>query len=510
MEVRTHGATPILRDLISSFSLAGNKRNRYVIASMDDSSKKALRALQRALGKSVKTDGASLYRASMDNARLSFMPDAVVRVTTDEDVGKVLTLANRFGVPVTARGAGSATTGATSPIQGGWVLDLTARKRIKIEAVQGIATVEVGATIEAVNEAAEKLGWFYPPDPSSKKYATVGGSIANNAGGLRGAKYGVTRDYVLGLEGFLPTGEYVKWGGPLKKYVSGYNLRDLWIGSEGTLGVITRAHLKLVPKPAAQWTCLAAFKDEWDAIRAALTLMQSHLMPSIMEFLDRQTVACTTSRLGRPVFAGVSQAALLLLEFDGDGDAVRKARKQAMIWAQEYAVDFCETKQAAKAEQLWEVRRTCSQAMFQMGDTKINEDIVVPARSYVKLLRYTLQLKRETGLATPTFGHIADGNFHVHIMYDRDDSEQLKRAEAAVHKLMHKVIQLGGAITGEHGIGLSKSPFLRLQHSAAEIQAMQAIKQVLDPNNILNPGKIFEPFKIWDQQPDYTARFPWQ
>lgn len=476
---------------------------------MQNSSNKPMRALKRALGKMVTTDAASLYSASMDNARLSFMPEAVIRATTDEHVGKVLALANRYAVAVTVRGAGSATTGATSPIHGGWVLDLSARKRIKIEPVQGIATVEVGATIEAVNAAAEQQGWFYPPDPSSKKYATIGGSIATNAGGLRGAKYGVTRDYVLGLEGFLPTGEWVKWGGPLKKYASGYNLRDLWIGSEGTLGVITRAHLKLLPKPAAQWTCLVAFKHEREAIRAAIALLQSRLMPSIMEFLDRQTVQCASIRLGHPVFAAVPQAALLLLEFDGDVDAVRKVRKQTLAWAQEYAVEYREAKHAATAEQLWEVRRTCSQAMFQMGDTKLNEDIVVPARSYAKLLRYTLQLKRDTGLATPTFGHIADGNFHVHIMYNRNDPEQLNRAEDAVQQLMQKVIELGGAITGEHGIGLSKSPFLRLQHTAPEIQAMQSIKQVLDPNNILNPGKIFEPFKIWSIQPDFSAKFPW-
>lgn len=457
----------------------------------------------------MKTDPQSLHRVSMDNARLSFTPDALICPKSNEQVATVLKLANRYQVPITTRGAGSATTGAASPVRGGWVLDLSGWKRMRIEPIQGLATVDVGVTVEALNVAAEKAGWFYPPDPSSKRYATVGGSIATNAGGLRGAKYGVTRDYVLGLEGFLPTGSFVKWAGPFKKFASGYNLRDLWIGSEGTLGVITRAHLKLVPKPEAKWTGLMAFKHERDAIRAAIALMKSRAVPAIMEFMDRQTVACASERLGRPVFNAVPQACLLLVELDGDAHAVRKARKHAVTWAKTYAHQYRETQDLEKAEHLWEVRRTCSQAMFQMGDTKINEDIVVPVRAYEKLINYTLQLKRETGLATPTFGHIADGNFHVHLMYQRDDPEQLQRAAEGVNKIMQKVVDLGGAITGEHGIGLSKSPFLRLQHSAAEIEAMQAVKHALDPNNILNPGKIFEPFEIWQVRPDYDMTFPW-
>ena len=472
---------------------------------------KPLLQLKRALPGCVRTDSGTLRTASMDNARIPGNPDAVIFAQTDAAIGKVLELANQYAIPVTVRGAGSATTGAASPVRGGWVLDLSQRRKITIDATQGIATVEPGATVAAVDKAAGKRGWFYPPDPSSKNYATIGGAIANNAGGLRGAKYGVTRDYVLGLEGFLPTGAFVRWGAPLKKYASGYNLRDLLIGSEGTLGVITKAHLKLVPRPETTWTALVAFKNERDAIAAALALMKSCLVPSIMEFLDRQTVSCATAFLGKTIDRSISEAALLLIELDGNVATVEQSRSRVLDWASRHAVQhFDEARSTDAAEQLWQVRRNCSEAMFQLGNTKVNEDIVVPAKAYAKLIQFTQRLSKQIGLATPTFGHIADGNFHVHIMYDRDNPEHLNRVEYGVGQLMSKVVEWGGAITGEHGIGLAKSPFLRWQHSEVEIATMQAIKQLLDPNNILNPGKIFEVTKIWKLQKDYSVRFPWQ
>ncbi len=468
------------------------------------------RALVRALGRAqVRMDEASLRAASLDNLRVSFLPAAVIFPKNDAAIATVLRLANKHRVPVTPRGAGSSTTGSACPVRHGWVLDLSRWNRIEIDPLAGIARVGAGAVTANIDAAAAKHGLFYPPDPSSLRYCTIGGNLSLNAGGLRGAKYGVTRDYVMALEGFLPTGEKVRWGAPLRKFASGYNLRDLWIGGAGTLGVITHATLRLVPRPAARHTLLAAFSSESAALRAVLALMRARLTPSICEFLDRPTVRGTERKGGRPVFPQAPGAALLLLEVDGSNAEVaaqRAALKKLLQRAGAKALR--ETANPAEAEKLWQVRRTCSQAMFQLGDAKLNEDVVVPPRAYVPLLKYARELSRATGLATPTYGHAMDGNFHVHLMYHRADPRECRQAERGVAALMKKVIALGGAITGEHGIGLAKSPFLRLQHSPAEIKAMQAVKKALDPRGILNPGQIFTPVSVW-KYPHVKVKLPW-
>lgn len=474
-------------------------------------SSKALKALRKYLSaESVILDESERYIASMDSARYAVLPETVIRPQGPEELQKALLVANKYTIPLTVRGAGSATTAAATPMFKGWVIDLSAWNQIRIDDVSGMAYVGAGAVTAKINAAAEKKGWFYPPDPSSKDHCTIGGNIATNAGGLRGAKYGVTRDYVLALEGFLPTGEAVHWGMPLRKFAAGYNIRDLWIGSEGTLGVITGAVLKLLPKPEARWTCLLGFASESRAMKAVKALLKARITPSILEFMDRQTVVCTRQYTGKSMFAEHPDVPLLLLELDGLEETVSRSRKDVLSWAEKHAIAWRETRDPDVAESLWAVRRQCSQAMFQMGDTKLNEDIVVPVKSYEELLRFTLELKKITGLATPTFGHVADGNFHVHLMYNHKDPVQVKQAIRGVEILMKKVVELGGAITGEHGIGLAKSPFLRFQLQKAEIEVMTKIKRALDPNNIMNPGKIFTPFRLWDQPTDRQRRFPWQ
>ncbi|MGF1451843.1 MAG: FAD-binding oxidoreductase, partial [Opitutales bacterium] len=340
-------------------------------------------------------------------------------------------------------------------------------------------------------------------------YSTIGGNIATNAGGLRGAKYGVTRDYVVALEGYLPTGEPVKWGRPLRKDASGFNLRDLWVGSEGMLGVVTKATLRLLPEPAARRTALAAFSNEAAALDTVREILRSRLMPSVLEFLDRQSVACAERFVGETMMPGFPEASLLLIELDGHPAQVAEdgERLAGLLEPAAAAVTFAQSPDEAEA--LWRARRKCSPAMFEMGNTKLNEDIVVPPGAYHELIAATLAIKAATGLATPTFGHAADGNFHVHIMYDHGNADQERAAAEALHQLMEKVVALGGTISGEHGIGLAKSPFLRLQHSEAELGAMQRIKAALDPNNVLNPDKVFAPFPLWEQPRDWTIVFPW-
>lgn len=468
----------------------------------------ATRALIRELGNRVATDEASRFAGSFDGSKLSFMPEAVVKVRAEKDVGVVLKLANKHGVPVTARGGGTSLTGSGSPIRGGWVLDLTRLNKIKVHATEGLAEAGAGAKIAAIHEAVEKAGWFFPPDPSSQKYSTIGGNIACNSGGLHGAKYGVTRDFVLGLRGFLPTGETAMFGGRFKKFACGYNLRDLWIGSEGTLGVVTSSILRLVPKPEAKWTVVAAFADESKALEAVQALVRRRILPSILEFLDRHSVECAERATGRSLFPEQRGKPLLLVELDGSRADVRRDRKAVLEWIGELATAHAEARTAASAERLWEVRRKCSGAMFELGDAKLNEDVVVPMNRQVEFAQFLDTLKKRSRLAIATFGHAADGNFHVNIMYHRGAPAEIKRAERAVEQLLRKIVSLGGTITGEHGIGLAKTPFLRFDRSEAEVQAMIAIKKALDPNGILNPGKLFERFEVWKHKP-LDIRLPW-
>jgi len=465
--------------------------------------------LQRRLGvRLVRTDDASRAEASFDSAKIPFRPEAVIRVRQEADIAAVLELANLHRVPVTTRGRGTTLTGAATPIHGGWVLDMLALNSIKIDEEAGMAHVGAGAKVADIQRAAEAKGWFYPPDPSSKEYCTIGGNIACNAGGMHGGKYGVTRDFIVALRGFLPTGEAVEWGTATKKFSAGFNLRDLWIGSEGMLGVVTGAVLKLIPQPAQRWTLLTAFKNETDALRAALTLFRARVQPAICEFLDRESVLCAERATGRVVFPGQSGRPVLLLEIAGTKAEVREQKAILLAWAEEYAIAHQAARTREDAEQLWAVRRKCSGAMFELGDAKLNEDIVVPMRNYVKFAQFLQRLKRESGLSIPTFGHLADGNLHVNIMYHKAIPAECVTAEKTVLRLMETVVSLGGAISGEHGIGLAKTPFLRLQHSPAQIKAMQAVKQALDPRGILNPGKMFTVFEVW-KHARLDVKLPW-
>lgn len=469
---------------------------------------KATAALKRRLGIRVSTQESERFRASFDGSKLSFLPDAVVRPRTSSDITAVLQAANRHGVPVTTRGSGTSLTGSASPVRGGWVLDLSGWKKMRLDPVAGTLAVQAGAVVADIHRTVEAAGWFYPPDPASKQYCSIGGNIACNAGGMHGGKYGVTRDFVLSLKGHLPTGEYVEWGSGTKKFSSGFNLRDLWIGSEGMLGVVTEATLKLIPLPAARWTLLTSFADESAAFRAVKALFALRVQPAICEFLDRYSVQCAERATGETVFPGQGGRPVVLLELAGTASEVAETREAVLAWAQAQTVAFREARDRAEAEKLWAVRRRCSGAMFELGDSKLNEDIVVPMRSYERFAAYLERLRRSARLPIPTFGHLADGNLHVNIMYHAANTAEYLRAERAVSQLMRAVVRLGGAISGEHGIGLAKTPFLPFQHSPAQLRAMKAIKTALDPQGILNPGKMFDLFKVWEH-PRLRIKLPW-
>jgi glycolate oxidase len=484
---------------------------------------KATEALIARLGsEQVVTDNSERYAASMDNMRYSRMPAARIYPDDEAAIATVLKLANEYGIPVTTRGAGSATTGATSPSEGGWVLDLSRWRNLHIDPIARMAFVQPGVTLAELDDAAANFQLSYPPDPGSHKYSTIGGTIATNAGGMRGAKYGVTRDYVLSLEGFLATGEFVRWGANLKKFSAGYNIRDLWIGSEGTLGIITGAVMRLIPRPAMRSTCLAVFPNARAAIQCSQKILSSGITPSALEFLDSQTVSCTFSfwQVKHPHLiddlpeclskwqASPLAPAILIIEVDGDQPAAENALDAVVAVVKQATDDWITAIDDTTTELLWKIRRSCSQAMFELGPRKLNEDVVVPFEHQLDLLDFIEELHRETHLPTPTFGHAADGNFHAHIMYDDNNHEASEAAQAAVKRLMQKVVELGGSISGEHGIGMAKSPFFSLQHGNAEIAAMKAIKKALDPNNILNPGKLWELSEPWSF-PRESVKMPW-
>ena len=301
--------------------------NKTQINPSAENTRKAVRELARKLPGRVHSDAENRFRASVDNLRLSFLPELVIRVRAADEVGIILKIAYKYGIAVTTRGAGSSATGSAVPVHGGWALDMTDLKQIKVDPVSRIVSAQAGVVTADMQTEVEKFGLFFPPDPSSKKYSTIGGNVACNAGGMRCVKYGVTRDYVLGIEGFFASGEAFNLGLPLKKYVSGLNLRDLLIGSEGTLGVITTIHLKLILKPAKRWTGMFAFRSESAALKSVVGLFKVGLNPSILEFLDRQSVGCAESYTGKKIFTNQPRSSILLIELDGrDGD-VREQKK---------------------------------------------------------------------------------------------------------------------------------------------------------------------------------------
>ena len=468
----------------------------------------ALETLQSELGGRVRTDPDQLYPHSFDGMRLAFPYEADIVVEREEEVGTVLRLANQYDIPVTTRGAGSTLTGAAAPARGGWVLSTEKLGGIALDPINRTATVGPGVVLATLQEQVEAAGLFYPPDPSSRKYCTLGGNLACNAGGMRCVKYGVTGDYVLSLRGYLPTGEYVEWGRPLRKYVVGYDLRSLWVGSEGTLGVITGATLRLLPRPERQWNLLLAYPTEAAALAAVLDGLEGGLRPAILEFLDIPSVTGAERAAGRPIFADCPGHSLLLLQLDGSAREVEEQRALALAWAERGASAYREAASPTEAEELWNIRRACSSAMFELGDSKLNEDVVVPLDRQVDLLHHVEDLRQRHRVNIAVFGHAGDGNLHVNFMHHAADPAECQRAREALGELMRTVVDLGGAISGEHGIGLAKSPFLSLQLRSAESGAMRAVKQALDPRGILNPGKIFEPFEVWDK-PKESYRFPW-
>ena len=330
---------------------------------------------------------------------------------------------------------------------------------------------------------------FYPPDPASYKYSSIGGNVAECSGGPNSMKYGVTRDYVLGLEVVKPTGEIIATGVKTMKGVVGYDLTRLFVGSEGTLGVITKIILKLIPAPEAKATILALFKKVEDTAEAVSGIVAAKIVPSTIEFMDRASIRC--SEQANPMGIPEDIEGLLLIEIDGNTDSIESlAEKIKTVLIAHNAAEVTLTQDPSEADKLWQARRVVSQATYNLNPVKIAEDVVVPRSNIPKLIRFLEEMGKKYGLPILSFGHAGDGNFHVSLMI-KDTPEDYTKAHKAVEEIFSETIRLGGTLSGEHGIGTSKAPYLSMELSTEVIETMKSIKRVFDPNNILNPGKIF-------------------
>lgn len=428
-----------------------------------------------------------------DASKLSAPPQAVVFPGDAAEVARIIELANRFRFPVYPRGAGSGMVGGAVPERGGVVLSLARLNRIlELNPEDMIAVVEPAVVTGVFQKTVAQLGLFYPPDPASLDFSTLGGNVATCAGGPRAVKYGVTRDYVLGLEAVLPTGELVTTGTRTMKGVVGYDLTRLLVGSEGTLGVITKIVLRLIPAPEAVMTVSAVFPAIEQAGRAVNAVLKARIVPTCLELLDGATlraVECHAS-LGIPAEA----EGLLIAEVDGPPEVLpRQMAAMEKIFCDHRALTVTVAETAQDRERLWAARRAVSPALGRIRSGKINEDVTVPRSRIADLIKFNQALARKYDLVIVSFGHAGDGNIHTNIMVDRSDAEEMARAEKAVEELFREVLRLGGTLSGEHGIGITKSPFFQWEVHAGAFDAMLRIKRALDPNDILNPGKMFTP-----------------
>ncbi len=432
----------------------------------------------------------------------SNLPDVVIIPDTPEQVSQILKLANEENFAVIPRGSGTGLSGGVVPVPNSVVLLMNRwRKIIEIDIENLTILVEPGVITAQIHQEVEKIGLFYPPDPGSMTISTIGGNVAENAGGLRGLKYGVTKNYVLGLEVVLPTGEIINVGGKNVKDVAGYNLKDVLIGSEGTLGIFTKILLKLIPKPQASKTMLAFFDSIRDAGKTVSDIIANFIVPATLEFLDNVTIKCVEdyAHLGLPVNAG----ALLLIEVDGHPAQVEEeVEKISKICTRNNATDFKVAGSEKEALKLKTARRSAFAALARVKPTTILEDATVPRSFVPEMVEKIQEIADKYQVIIGNFGHAGDGNLHPTALTDERDLSEMKRVEMAFEEIFDFAIKLGGTITGEHGVGLAKKKFLYKQFNEPAIDFMRKIKMSLDPNGILNPDKIF------DMKPRCEGRLP--
>ena len=425
-------------------------------------------------------------------ATLRVAPACVLLPETVQQVAAILTVAHSQRLPVITRGSGTGLAGGAVPVEGSIVLCLVRMDRIiEVDEANLTMVVEPGVITQRVADAAAAAGLFYPPDPGSIKISTIGGNVANNSGGLRGLKYGVTRDYVMALQVVLADGQILNTGTKCVKDVAGFTLKDLFIGSEGTLGVITSINLKLIPPPAAKQTMIAHFESMTDAARTVSEIIRHKIIPCTLEFLDRVTIGCVEEyvAIGLPL----DVEALLLIEVDGHpAEVAEQAAEIERLAGEHGAREVRRAHSEEEATRLASARRTAFSALARLAPTVVLEDVTVPRSELARMVSHIAQVSERYGVRIGTFGHMGDGNLHPTFLTDERDAREMGRVEQAMREVFEFAVELGGTITGEHGVGLAKKPFLPAAIGPVAMDITRRLKADFDPEGILNPGKIFD------------------
>lgn len=439
-------------------------------------------------------DAESISLHSEDETEdLNFPPEVIVKPFSAEEISEIFKLANEFNVPVTPRGGGTGLSGGALAVCGGICLSMVRfNKIIEIDQKNFQAVVQPGVITQVFQEEVETLGLFYPPDPASRGSCHLGGNLAECSGGPRAVKYGVTKDYVLGLEAVLPTGEIINTGGKVLKNVTGYNLTQLIVGSEGTLAVITKINFRLIPLPKYKKVILAAFGSLEDATDAVSKIFQNGITPSAIEFMEKAAVEAAEKMQGKK-FPNSTAEAQLFIEVDGNYPEILDKDIELIAEAIEEfkPLDVVLAEDEQKVQDVWALRRGIGEAVKSISAYK-EEDTVVPRANMTKLIRGVKEISAKYGITTICYGHSGDGNIHVNILKDKlDDRSWEENIDAAIREIFQLTVSLGGMISGEHGIGYSQKSYLPIAVQEPEIDLMRKIKKVFDPNNILNPGKIF-------------------
>lgn len=435
-------------------------------------------------------DEAHLQAYCYDATRERFKPHCVVFPKNEDDICKILKYCNDNLIPVVPRGAGSGFSGGALPSNGGVILAVEKyfNNILEIDKKNMIVRVQPGVVNKHLQNAVEKEGLFYPPDPASQDYSTIGGNVSENAGGMRAAKYGITKDYVMALRAVLPNGEIIRAGKKTIKDVAGYNIAGILIASEGTLAVITEITLKLIAKPKLKKSAMGIFDNIDDAMNAVYKTMASGITPVAMEFLDNLSIRAVEGKYkkGLPLEAG----AILITEVDGnlDEEIEYQLSKIEEKFKENRCVEFKIAKDEKEAADLWFARRNVSQSISIYGKKKLNEDITVPRAKLPELLSRVGEIGNKYGFKIPCFGHTGDGNVHTNVMVE--DLNDIDKGYEAITEIFKIAVELEGTLSGEHGIGLSKAPFMNLAFNQAEMELFRNLKKAFDPNNILNPGKM--------------------
>lgn len=436
------------------------------------------------------TEPEDLICYGFDASGLEGCPSAVIWPRNTQEVVRVMEYAYQNEIPVVPRGAGTGMTGGSIPSKGSIVLSLEKMNRlIDLDANNLNVLVEPGIINGRLQRDIEYLGFFYPPDPASMNFCTIGGNVAENAGGPRALKYGVTRDYVMEIEAVLPNGRVITTGVRTTKGVVGYDLTRLLVGSEGTLAVITKIRLRVLPLPEEVITMLAIFNDLEASGSAVSKIIASRIIPRTLEFMDREAIMAVENF--KPIGLPLDTEALLLIELDGHPSAITKEAEKIADICRALDADLSIAEDEAARNKLWEYRRAVSPALYHLNPTKINEDIVVPRNRIPDMLKGLRKMSEESGIKIVNFGHAGDGNIHVNLMVNREDKEEYQKALKLVENIFSMTLNLGGTISGEHGIGLTKARYIGMEIKQSELDLMRGIKTIFDPKKILNPGKVF-------------------